>query len=273
MTIIEAILLGIIQGITEFLPISSSAHLVLVPYLFNWQIPAEEAFVFNVLVQVASLVAILAYFWSDLVEIAKSVIAGLRTKTPFQDPNSRTGWFLVLATLPAGLIGLGIKDLVEQAFASPVATAVALFITAGLLVGAERISTRTKGITEINWKDALLIGFAQALAIFPGISRSGSTITGGMLRGLTRPDSARFAFLMAIPVMLAAGLAAASDLVQISGFVKLVPIFIPGLLTSAVVSYLSIRWLLKYLSHKSLYIFAAYCVIFGALALIVSVLR
>jgi len=268
MTFLQAILLGIIQGLTEFLPVSSSAHLVLVPYLLGWEIPPEEAFVFNVLVQVASLIAVIVFFSQDLAEILKAAMRGLIQKSPFAEPAARQGWLLILATIPAGLVGLAIKDLVEQAFASPLAVAIFLLVTAGMLVLAENLGGLEKDLVEVNWKDALFIGLAQAIAIFPGVSRSGATITGGMLRGLKRPAAARFAFLMAIPIMLAAGLLAGKDLTEIAGFSRLLPVFLPGLLASAIVSYLSIRWLLAYLKKRRLYVFAAYCALLGLIIMV-----
>jgi len=273
MTILQAILLGIIQGLTEFLPISSSAHLVLTPYLLGWKIPAQEAFIFNVLVQVASLVAVIAYFWTDLLTILSAWLAGIWNRKPFADTQARLGWLLILATVPAGLAGLLVKDLVEQAFASPLTTAIFLFVTAAILVAAEYFSRQKRAMEQLNWKDAVWIGLAQAIAIFPGISRSGATISGGMACGLKRPAAARFAFLMAVPIMLASGLLASWEMIQIPGFTRLLPAFIPGLAASAIVSYYAIRWLLKYLTQRSLYIFAIYCVALGALVIAVSLIR
>jgi undecaprenyl-diphosphatase len=273
MTILQAIILGIIQGLTEFLPVSSSAHLVLVPYLLGWEIPSQEAFIFDVLVQVASLVAVIVYFWTDLITILRAWLAGLIHRTPFAEPQARLGWFLILATIPAGLAGLLVKNLVEQAFASPIATASFLFVTAGILAAAEFFSRQKREIEQLNWKDALWVGLAQAISIFPGVSRSGATISGGIACGLKRPVAARFAFLMSIPIMLAAGLLASLDMVKIAGFTSMLPAFIPGLLASAIVSYFAIRWLLKYLTQRSLYIFAIYCVAFGSLILLISLVR
>jgi undecaprenyl-diphosphatase len=180
---------------------------------------------------------------------------------------------LILATIPAGLAGLLVKDLVEQAFASPVITALFLFVTAGMLAAAEYFSRQKHEMEQLNWKEALWIGLAQAVAIMPGISRSGATISGGMACGLKRPAAARFAFLMSIPIMLAAGLLASLDFMEIPGVMSMLPVFIPGLVASGIVSYLAIRWLLKYLMHSSLYIFAIYCVALGAVTLIFSLSR
>ena len=262
MTILQSILMGIIQGLTEFLPISSSAHLVLVPHLLNWQIPADQAFVFNVLVQVATLFAVIIYFWKDLVQIILGVLAGIITRKPFETSSARLGWYILLATLPAGIIGLLIKDVIEQAFSSPSATAGFLIVTAVLLVLAERIGKREKEFSQITWKDAL------AIAVFPGISRSGATITGGMTRNLQRPAAARFSFLISIPIMLAAGLLETIDLLNMPNAAQWIPVFIPGFIASAVAGYLSIRWLLHFLVSKPLYIFSAYCLLLGGFVLL-----
>lgn len=268
MTLLQSIILGIIQGLTEFLPISSSAHLVLTPYLLGWKIPAEEAFVFNVLVQVATLVAVFAYYWSDVRDILTAMLVALRHNKPFNDPQARLGWYILIGTLPAGLIGLNIKNTVEAAFNSPATTAFFLLITAILLFISERAGKKNKNIDHMNWIDAIWVGLFQATAIFPGISRSGSTISGGMLRGLERPAGARFAFLLSIPIMLAAGFLAIMDLFSMPNLSSLLPIFIPGFVVAAITGYLSIRWLLGYLVRHPLLIFSAYCVALAALSFI-----
>jgi undecaprenyl-diphosphatase len=270
MTLFQSIILGIVQGLTEFLPISSSAHLVLVPYLLGWKFPANEAFIFDVLVQVATLVAVFAYYWADVRDILAGMWAALRQGALLANPSARLGWNIVVATLPAGIIGLLLKDTVEAAFNSPTITAVFLLGTAALLVFAERFGKHDQPIERITWIDAVFIGLYQAIAIFPGISRSGSTITGGMSRNLSRPAAARFAFLMSMPIMLAAGLLAVKDLVGLPDLGRLLPVFIPGFIVSAVSGYLAIRWLLGYLVRHSLTIFSIYC---AALALLVLALN
>ncbi len=271
MSWLQALILGVIQGLTEFLPISSSAHLVLVPDLLGWRIPEAEAFVFNVLVQDATLVAVILYFWKDLWGIAGAFLRGLLNRRPFEDPQARLGWHLIVATLPAVFFGFLIKKSVEAAFASPPVTAALLLFTALLLILAERLSHRTRAldINRMNWQDAFWIGMFQALAVFPGISRSGTTITGGMLRSLSRPEAARFSFLMSIPVMFGAGLLAMLDLVEIPHFAGPLLNFLPGFLAAGLVGYLSIRWLIGYLSHRPLYGFAAYCAAIGLITLLV----
>lgn len=274
MTWLQALILGIVQGLTEFLPVSSSAHLVLVPYLLNWHIPEAEAFVFNVLVQDATLVAVIIYFWKDLWAIAAAFLRGLIHRRPLEDPQSCLGWYLIIATLPAVVFGFLIKKDVEAAFASPAVTAGFLLVTAAMLTLVERLGrrARTYDLTGMNWQDAFWIGVFQALSVFPGISRSGSTITGGMLRRLDRPAAARFSFLMSIPVMLGAGLLAGLDLFRMPNFASLLPAFLPGFLVAGVVGYLSIRWLIDYLTRRPLYGFAAYCAAIGLVTLLFALL-
>jgi len=177
------------------------------------------------------------------------------------------GWWLILATIPATVVGLVLKDTIESAFNSPRATAAFLLLTAVLLVVAERAGQRQSKLADLTWKDAFIIGCFQILALFPGVSRSGSTITGGMLRNLDRASAARFSFLMSVPVMLGAGLLATIDLFQVSDLQSLLPVLSAGFLTSVIVGFLSIHWLLRFLARRPLYVFAVYCTIIGLVLL------
>jgi undecaprenyl-diphosphatase len=273
MTLLQSIILGIIQGITEFLPISSSAHLVITPYLLNWNIPAQDAFIFDVLVQLGTLLAVIIYFRKDLFRIIVAVINGLIHLKPFSDPMSRLGWLLVLATIPAVIAGALFKNLVEQAFGSPLAAALFLLGTALLLVIAEWIGKRTRQLENITWLDALIIGIFQMVSLLPGISRSGSTISGGMIRNLDRPAAARFSFLMSVPVMIGAGALAIVDLVKAPNFSMQIPTVMTGFVIAAIVGYFSIRWLLSYLVKRPLYLFAIYCVVLSIIVLIFYFVR
>lgn len=269
MTLLQSIILGIIQGASEFLPISSSGHLVLAPYVFGWDIPPQEAFIFDVLVQVATLTAVIIYFWKDLLQILKSMIRGIVNRKPLSDFYSRLGWYLILATIPAGLSAIFFKDMFEKSFSSPKAAAFFLLFTSIFLLIAEFFGSRVRSLNTVSWFDSLWIGFFQIFALFPGISRSGSTISGGMLRGFNRESSARFSFLMSVPVMSAAGVLAISDLLSAPDLLVKLPIYFAGFFTAALVGYLAIRWFISYLSKKSLYLFAAYC---GSLGLIFLIL-
>jgi undecaprenyl-diphosphatase len=273
MTILQTIILGIIQGLTEFIPISSSGHLVLVPHLLGWNISPEAGFVFDVLVQVATLVAVFAYFWTDIVSITRITIQDLIEKQPTAHPESRLAWFLIAATIPASLFGLIFNGTYVKAFNNPTITSCFLLVTAVLLVAAERLGKRSRTISEITWVDAIWIGITQILALFPGISRSGATITGGMIRNLDRPSAARFSFLMSIPIMIAAGVFASYELFQIPDFADLLPSFAVGFVAATITGYLSIRWLLKFLSSRSLYVFAIYCAAFGIFNLVIILIR
>jgi undecaprenyl-diphosphatase len=188
------------------------------------------------------------------------------------DPKARVGWYILLATIPAGLIGLILKNVVEVAFASPLITASSLFVTAILLLVAERAGSGNRPFGTLTWRDTLWIGFFQALAIFPGISRSGATITGGMTRDLDRPAAARFSFLMSVPILILAGCSASLDLIKIPNLSSVMLTFIPGFLTAAIVGYLTIRWLLSFLSRHPLYIFSIYCILMGLVTLGGSIL-
>jgi len=269
MTILQAIILGIVQGLTEFLPISSSAHLVLVPALLGWQIPQDFNFIFDVIVQMGTLIAVIIFFWKDIADIIKAVCNGIREKAPFKDPMARVGWLVVLATIPAGMIGILIKPLVESAFSSPTATALMLVVTAVILFVAERIGKRTRDLPKLTWIDAVWVGLAQALSIFPGISRSGATISAGLVRGLKREGAARFSFLMSIPIMIASGLVEVKDFIQMPDLSSFLPALIAGVVAAGIVGYLAIRWLLGYLNKHTLYAFSIYCLIAAMIVLIV----
>jgi len=273
MSLIQALILGIVQGLTEFLPVSSSAHLVLVPFWLNWHIPADQAFSFDVLVQMGTLVAVIVYFWKDLWRIIKAWVTALWQRNPFGTLEARLGWWLILASVPAVLVGVLIKDTVEAAFGSPAATAGFLLVTALLLFLAEKIGKKQRGMAEMSWVDALAMGAGQALALFPGISRSGATIAAGMIRNLDRSTAARFSFLMSVPVMLGAGALSILDLKDIQGASAYLPALAVGFLVAAIVGYLSIHWLLKLLQQHSLIGFAIYCAIVGVATLVLFAVK
>ena len=273
MSIFQAFVLGIVQGLTEFLPVSSSAHLVIVPYLLNWNLNGNEAFVFDVLVQLGTLAAVIVYFWKDLVSIFKAMVSGIKSKQLLQEQDSRLGWMILLATIPAGLAGLLLKDKVEAAFSDPVQAAIMLFVTAILLTTAEILSKKTRVPAEIQPKDSLVIGLFQAASIFPGISRSGATISGGLLSGFKRQDAARISFLMSIPIMAAAGLLSLIDLFSLPSLEGMLPTILVGFLTSMAVGYLAIRWFMGLLKEKTLFPFALYCGLLSVIVILVAYAR
>jgi undecaprenyl-diphosphatase len=269
MTLIQALVLGIVQGATEFLPISSSGHLVLVPWLFGWDFVPKTAFVFDVLVQWGTIAAVIAYFWRDLLTLARAWLLGLWKRKPFVEPQARLAWLLLLATLPAAVLGLLLKSTIESTFDRPLTVSFFLLGTAALLYFAERGSRPFKSIPVITWVDSLWIGLAQALALFPGISRSGATIAGGLFRGLERGEAARFSFLLSVPTMLGAGLIALIDLFNSTNATEQIAPLLAGFLAAGITGFVAIHWLLRYLQRRRLYLFSIYCLViaFGGFVL------
>jgi undecaprenyl-diphosphatase len=265
MTILEAIILGIIQGATEFLPISSSGHLLLVPALFNLPEPDLNT---SAIAHLGTLLAVLIYFRRDIWQIIIAVLAGLYQRRPIADDNARLGWQIIAGTIPAALIGLLFKDTFDQMFGEPTLAAVFLFGTAGLLVIGERLHSGTKPLEKLSWYDAIIIGLFQLIALLPGISRSGSTITGGLARGLDRATAARFSFLLGIPAIAGAGALSLIEMLSSPDAAEQLPVLGVTFVASAVVGYLCIHFLLTWLRTRRLYPFAIYCAAFGALYLI-----
>lgn len=266
MDLIQASILGLVQGLTEYLPVSSSAHLVLVPKWMGWHFAPKEAFVFDVLVQQGTLLGVLVYFYKDLCEMAKFMWQGLLAGKPLEHPEARLGWLVGVSTVPAAVGGLLFKHEVAAFFDSPKAVLAFLLATAGLLILAEFLGKGRR--TEIKLLDAVLIGFSQLVALLPGISRSGATISAGVIFGLSKPAAARFSFLMSIPVMVGAGLVAARDVFSDPVVLQdmLAPVLV-GTLVAAVSGYLVIKWFLNFLKSQSLLWFAAYCALVGGIGL------
>lgn len=265
MTLFQAFLLGIIQGLTEFIPVSSTAHLLIAQHWLGIP-PVDEVFSFLVIVQLGTLVSLFAFYWRDLLSIAKATL-DFRRPTP----ERNLGLYIVIATIPALMVGYALNNLVEEMFARPMLQASIRLYTAALLLGsAERFSKKSRTLDTMTWFDALFVGIMQVIAVFPGASRSGTTISGGMFLGFDRPSAARFAFLMSVPVMLAAGGFELLDVWQQSNTREFLPLLAVGFGTAAVVGWFSIKWLIDYLSRRSLYIFAIYCAIAGTIVLILQ---
>ena len=267
MTIFQSFLLGIIQGLTEFIPVSSTAHLLIGQQLLN--IPADDAmFSFLVIVQLGTIVSLLIFYWRDLLSIVKATL-NFRQATPERD----LGIYIVVATIPALLVGYLLKDVIETLFKQPLLGAsIRLFAAAILLTLAEALTKKNRSLDSMTWLDALIVGLFQIIAVFPGASRSGSTISGGMFRGFDRSSAARFAFLMAVPVMLAAGGYQMLDVIKMPNLSEFLPLLAVGFITAAVVGWFAIKWLIDYFSKRSLYVFAIYCAVVGALCAVSVVL-
>jgi undecaprenyl-diphosphatase len=270
MTAVHALLLGIIQGLTEFIPVSSTAHLLIGQTLLG--LPADNAmFSFLVLVQIGTVVSLLIYFWKDLWSILVDMLKNLGGVRKFATlpENAKLGWYIIIATVPALLAGYLLKDAVEALFRLPLLQAsIRLFAAAVLLFLAESLTKKNRQLDSMTWLDALVVGLFQIVSVFPGASRSGSTISGGMFRNFDRPSAARFAFLMSVPVMLAAGGYEMLDVIHMPGLAQFLPALAVGFIAAAVVGWLAVRWLLRYLAGHSLYAFSTYCAILGTLVLI-----
>jgi len=249
--LLQAVLLGVVQGVTEWLPISSTAHLVLVPWVLGWPAPSEP---FVVLVQMGTLLAVVVYFRRDLLALLAA--------------ESKLRWWILLGTLPAVAAGFAFRHFFRGLHGNPVAIAGILLAGTSLLFLGERMGRRNRTLDALGAKDALGIGAAQAVALFPGVSRSAATIAGGMLAGLDRAAAARFSFLLSIPVMAGAGIVEARDLV-----VDDLPAVLAGTAASAVVGYATIHWLMGYLARRPLTVFAWYRIGAGLLLLALALRR
>ena len=269
--IIQAIILGIVQGLTEFIPVSSSAHLVLTPWLLGWDKPS---LLFDTMLHWGTLISIMLVFWRDFWLIAVATLRSLLARS-LADPNARLGWFIIVGTIPAAALGLLFSDFFEELFASPTAAASFLIVTGLLLIGSEQVARhlrRPRNLAQLTWLDSIVMGLAQALALAPGISRSGSTMAAGLVRGIRREDAARFSFFLGTPAFFGAGLLQLVKALgeERSALIAQAPLLLIGLVASALSGYLAIRFLLSYLRTRTLYLFAAYCLIVGPLVLVLT---
>jgi undecaprenyl-diphosphatase len=268
-TIIEAILLGIIQGLTEFLPISSTGHLTVAGNLLDLisKENPEQWTSFIAVIQLGTLLAILIYFWNDLWKITfdfiKENIISRKSLTK-QSLNSRMGWYIIIGSIPVVIIGLGFKDLIEGALTKNLYVIAGSLIVLGIILAiAEKLGKFQKDLDSIKWYDALIVGFAQSLALIPGSSRSGTTITAGIFLGFKRETAARFSFLLSVPAILGSGLLQlyeALEYIDTSGIITLVV----ATIASAISGYLTIGFLLKFLKSNSTFVFVFYRIILGA---------
>jgi undecaprenyl-diphosphatase len=254
-SVVAAVILGIVQGLTEFLPVSSSAHLILARAFFGWEVPGAFALAFDVALHVGTLLAILAFFGRDIAAMIAAVPSMLSAS-----PNTpaRLGQRIVLGTVPVVIVGLTLNDLIEGTLRTPVVAACALAVGAAVMFVAERVGASRRGVESVSWTDALVIGCAQASALIPGVSRSGSTIAIGMLLGLRREAAARFTFLLAVPAMVAAAAKEALALRHLALPDGSATSMAVGVVVSAVVGYLTIKYFLQYLAVHRLDVFAYY---------------
>jgi len=258
--LLQATVYGIVQGLTEFLPISSTAHLRIVPALFHWDDPGAP---FTAVIQLGTTAAVVLYFWRELVQVAGAWIRGFVDKSVRGTLEYRMGWYLILATIPVSIFGVAFSHQIETGARNLWLISVTMIALALVLAWAERVGTRKRDEEDLDRRDALVVGGAQALSLIPGASRSGTTITAGLFRGLNRPTAARFSFLLSIPAVLLSGLYEARKIggredagAGLTGV---------ALILSFVVGLASIVWLMRWISRHSMYLFIYYRIVLGLL--------
>ncbi len=262
MNALEVVVLGVLQGLTEFLPISSTAHLRIVPALFGWEDPGAA---FTAVTQLGTMTAVLIFFRRDLARIVGTWLRSLRDPSLRGELDARLGWYIGLGTIPIGIFGLLFKNQIETGARNLTLIAGALIVLALVLAYAERVGRRERGVESLQLRDGLVIGVAQAMALVPGVSRSGSTITAGLFLGLRRADAARYSFLLSVPAVVLSGLFELRSIGDGSG---------PGAVSTAVatvlafvVGYASIAFLLRFLVNHSTLVFVGYRIALGVLVL------
>ncbi len=285
-SILESIFLGIIQGLTEFIPVSSSAHLIVVPWLFGWEGLGINSLAFDVALHLGTLIAVLWFFRTDWFRLLRAGIAAVQERRIGADPDRRLVWLLVVGCIPGAVVGALAESRIERLFHEPnqpyrisamIAIAAVLALLGAIMLLADRLARHLRPMRSLTLRDALIIGFAQALAVFPGVSRSGATITAGLALGLERPAAARFSFLLSAPIIAGAGLKSAWEVVQglrsgaipASGLI-LFPI---GFAAAAVSGYFCIKFLLRYLQEHSVAVFTYYRWVLAAVIVVVALVR
>lgn len=259
MSLLEAIVLGVVQGLTEFLPISSTAHLRIVPALLGWQDPGAA---YSAVIQLGTVVAVLAYFRADLVKLTRAFIVGLQTRQPFGTEESRLAWFVGLGTVPISVFGLLFKKAIKSELRSLYVIAGSLIVLAVVLFVVERVAKQTRTLAEMTLKDGIIVGLWQALALVPGSSRSGTTITGALSLGLKREEAARYSFLLSIPATTLAGLLELKDLVQATERPSALMVVV-GIVVSFAAGIAAISGLLRFVKSRSMLVFVVYRIVLG----------
>lgn len=268
-TLIEAIVLGIVQGLAEFLPISSSGHLILVPWLAGWP---SHGLTFDLALHLGTSAALLGYFWRDWLALAQGVLAGLTSAKARQSDDWRLAWLIVLGCIPAAVVGVLFEDVIETTVRQPALIATLLMVFGVVMLVADRVGRKQRVLNQVTLTDALVIGCAQVLALMPGVSRSGITLTAGLFQGLDRSAAARFSFLLSAPITIAAALFKLRILLRepLSG--SEVVVFLVGIVTAGVVGALAIGFLLRYIQRQPLDAFVWYRLLFGAFVLTTALL-
>jgi undecaprenyl-diphosphatase len=266
---LQALVMGIVQGLTEFLPVSSSGHLLIVPALLGWTDPFINSLEFSVMLHIGTLVALLIYFRSDWLRLVPAGLAAIRDRSLRDDPDRRLAWLIAAATVPAIVAGVLFNDIIEKNIRQIGLVAVMLVVGGAILWLAERNGSKTRSIAGLTFPAAIGIGAAQAIALIPGISRSGISISAGLFAGLDRESAARFSFLMATPVTaLAAAYEGRKLLTGETGLAIAVTPLIVGMVASLIAGLIAIRVLLRFVRSNSTDVFVAYRVVLAAVVIV-----
>ncbi len=273
-TVIQAIVIGIVQGLTEFLPISSSGHLIVVPYLLGWSDPFIDSLAFSVMLHMGMLAALVVYFWRDWLRLIPAGLAAVRDRSFRGDPDRRLGWLIVASTIPAAVVGFALNDVIETQVRAPAIVAVALLIGAAIIWVADRWGAKALELDRLGFPGAFGIGVAQAIALVPGISRSGISISAGLFLGLTREAAARYSFLMSAPIIAGTGVYEARKLIggEAGVTLEVVPL-VAGMLAAFVTGMIAIGFLLRWLRTHRMTIFVAYRLILAAIIVVALLAR
>jgi undecaprenyl-diphosphatase len=265
--LLESVILGVIQGLTEFLPISSTAHLVMVPWLFSWDVKLLNSLTYDVALHLGTFLGIVAFFWKDLVALIKAFFRSVARRNIEDEIGQRLAWCVVIGTIPAAVLGYLFEERVETTFRAPVNIAVWLVVFGIVMWVAERYSRQARQLEDIRLKDAVLIGVAQALALMPGVSRSGITISAGLFLDIKREGAARFSFLLSTPAIFGAAVVKLKVLAHGIPHGDAIPLIL-GTVASATSGFFAIKYLLKYLQHRKLNAFVLYRIAFAAILLL-----
>ncbi|MGN6781627.1 MAG: undecaprenyl-diphosphate phosphatase [Marmoricola sp.] len=265
MNYLDAVVLGIVEGLTEFLPVSSTGHLTIVEQWLGLDVAAHDVTAFTAVIQVGAIAAVILFFWRDIARIAVAWFSGLLRPENRGSLDHRLGWYVIVGTIPIGIVGLLFKHVITDDLRSLWVVAIALIAWSAVMVVAERLGRQRRGDRDLSMRDALVVGVVQCAALVPGVSRSGATISAGLLRDLDRVTATRLSFFLSIPALVAAGAFELKD--AVGGGIGVGPLIV-GTVISFVVAYVSIAWLLRFVSHHSIARFVPYRVALGVVLLV-----
>ncbi len=273
-TVLQAIVIGVVQGLTEFLPISSSGHLIVVPYLFGWNDPFIDSLAFSVMLHLGTLAALVVYFWREWLRLIPAGFATIRDRSFRGDPDRRLAWLIVVSTIPAAIVGFALNDVIETQVRAPGIVAIALLIGAAIIWVADRWGAKAFDLDRLGFPGAFGIGVAQAIALVPGVSRSGISISAGLFLGLTREAAARYSFLMSAPIIAGTGAYETKKLLsgETGVTIEVLPL-VAGMVAAFLTGMVAIGFLLRWLRTHPMTIFVVYRLILAAIIVVALLAR